>query len=85
MDFHQMNPDPKQTKEEEEKFELIFKNGALANLKNLAIKLNVSPDNLGEAVNKSIKLLSIVKNVDTETLTLETKDKKRYILNIDTL
>ncbi len=71
--------------DKEEQFELIFKNGALANLKKLAGRLGVAEDNLGEAVNKSIKLLSTVKNVDTETLTLETKDKKRYVLDVNNL
>ena len=69
----------------EEQFQLIFKNGALANLKNLAVKLSVSEDNLGEVVNKSIKLLSTIKNVDTKTLTLETSDGKRYIIDTNTL
>lgn len=66
-----------------EEFELIFKNGALANLKNLAGQLNVSEDNLGEVVNKGIRLLSIIKNVGTKTITLEAKDKSRFVLDAE--
>ena len=81
-----MEPEEKKgTKTEEEKFELIFKNGALANLKKLASRLNIPQDNLGEVVNRSIKILSIIKNVDTQTLTLETKNKERYVLDADKL
>ncbi|MBI2039091.1 MAG: hypothetical protein HYT22_02345 [Candidatus Niyogibacteria bacterium] len=72
-----------ETNPQEDQFELIFKNGALANLKKLAGKLNISEENLGEAVNKSIKILSIIKNVRTKTITLETEDKQRFVLDAD--
>ena len=78
-----MEPEIKKPQPKEETFELIFKNGALANLKKLAERLGISEDDLAQAVNKSIKLLSTIKSVDTQTITLETKDKKRYILNPD--
>ncbi|GEM_PF-3665227 len=73
----------KKEPEPQEQFQLIFKNGALTNLKKLAGALHIPEDNLGEAVNKSIKILSIIKNVRAKTITLETEDKQRFVIEAD--
>jgi hypothetical protein len=70
----------------EEEFELKFTNGALKNLKMLAEKLGLDPDNnenLGETVNRCIKLLSVIKSINTKKIILESEDEKRYILPKD--
>lgn len=48
--------------EAEEQFEVSFRNGALANLKTLAKAYSVSEDELGDLINKGIKVLGWIKN-----------------------
>lgn len=52
-------------KTHEEQFELVFRNGALSNLKSLARNFDVPEDNLKEIVNKAVKLLTFVKDSDS--------------------
>lgn len=77
----QTEPTPAQ----EEQFELTFKNGALINLKRLAGLYNISEENLGDVVNKGIRLLNLVKSVNTKQIVLETEDKRRYIIDADNI
>lgn len=67
----------------EEQYELVFKNGALANLKSLAKRFNVPENDLKQVVSKGIKLLGIVK--DAKQLTLEDRNGERFIVDIEKL
>lgn len=67
----------------EEKYELIFKNGALANLKSLASRFGISEDDLKLVVSKSIRLLTLTK--DAKSLILENKNGEKFIIDINTL
>jgi len=72
--------DETSTPPQEEQYELVFRNGALANLKSLATKLGVPESDLKQIVNKGIKLLTIVK--DAKSLTLEDQNGDRYRIDI---
>lgn len=76
-----MEPEAKK----DDKFELIFTNGALANLKALAKEYGIPEDKLGDVVNKGIKLLSILRNTQTKTITLDTKNKQRFVLDAENI
>jgi hypothetical protein len=80
-----MEPEQKniQSTDDEEKYELIFRNGALANLKKLANNLGVPEENLKEVVNKGIKVLTLIKSVDTKTIILETKQGEKFTLDVE--
>lgn len=75
-----MEEKTKTTPPVEEKYELIFKNGALANLKELAGILNVPQDDLKQVVSKSINLLNLAKNA--KTLVLEDHNGNRYYIDL---
>ena len=69
--------------QQEEQFELIFRNGALANLKDLAKVFNVPENDLRQVVNKGIRLLTLTK--DAKGLVLEDKNGDRFKVDIEKL
>lgn len=71
---------PQTSGSHEPKYELVFKNGALANLKNLAATFGVPEDDLRQVVSKSIKLLTLVK--DAKALTFENQNGERFSVDI---
>lgn len=68
---------------EPEQYELVFKNGALANLKSLAKTFKIPEDDLRLVVSKAISLLSLTK--DAKTLTLENKNGERFRVDLEKL
>lgn len=79
-----MEPEVKKTKTtepEEETYELLFRNGALANLKKLAGRFNVPEDNLKEIVNKAIKLLTAVDSTNPKQVIIESKNGDRFTID----
>lgn len=68
---------------EEEQYELVFKNGALANLKSLAKTFNIPEDNLRQVVSKAIALLSLTKNA--KSLILEDSNGERFKVDVKSL
>jgi len=81
-----MEPEEKkETTKKEDTYELTFTNGALTNLKKLATSFDIPENDLRRVVNKAILLLTLVKNVDGKTLTIESKKGERYNLDVDKL
>lgn len=80
-----MEPEEKEPKTPvaEEKYELIFRNGALANLKKLAGNFGVPEENLKEVVNKGIKVLTLIKSVDAQRIIFETKKGEKFIIDVE--
>jgi hypothetical protein len=68
---------------QEPQYELIFKNGALTNLKSLALTFGLPEDDLKQVVSKSIKLLSVVK--DAKILTFENQNGERFNVDVKRL
>ena len=68
---------------EEEKYELVFQNGALKNLKELAIAFNVPETDLGKLVNKGIQMLKLTK--DSKYFIFEDKNGNRFKVDISKL
>ncbi|TSC76371.1 MAG: hypothetical protein G01um101429_1165 [Parcubacteria group bacterium Gr01-1014_29] len=66
-----------------EQYELIFRNGALTNLKELARRFNIPENDLKQIVNKSIKLLTLTK--DAKSLILEDKNGDRFRIDVGNL
>lgn len=77
-----MSDEQKDIPQTPEEYQLSFKNGALANIKNLASVFNISEENLQDVINKAISLLSVVK--DSEFVYFE-RDGERYKVNIKKL
>lgn len=73
-----MEETPTTSKDE---YQLTFKNGALAKLKQLAQKLNISEDNLDDVVQKGLKALELP---DDDKLTFN-KGGERYFVDIKKL
>lgn len=67
----------------EAQYELIFKNGALANLKRLAAQFNVPESDLRQVINKGIQMLSLIKSLDTKNVILETKKGEKFVLDAE--
>ena len=78
-----MGDETNRTMPEQEQYELVFKNGALANLKDLAKIFSIPEDDLRQVVSKAISLLSITKNA--KTLILEDKNGERFKIDIGKL
>jgi len=78
-----MDQEDKKNQDPEAKYELIFRNGALANLKKLAKSFSVPEENLKEVVNKGIKILSLIISIDAKTIILETKKGEKFIVDVD--
>ena len=70
-------------KKTEEKYELVFQNGALENLKELATIFNVPENDLGKLVNKGIQILKLTK--DKKFFIFEDKDGNRFRVDIGKL
>lgn len=66
-----------------EEYELIFTNGALANLKKLACDFGVPEDDLKQVVNKGIHLLTITK--DSKFIIFENKEGEKYKIDMSKL
>lgn len=69
--------------EKEEKYELVFQNGALKNLKALAVALGVPENDLKQVISKGINLLGVVK--DAKSLVFEDKNGGRFLIDIKKL
>ena len=69
--------------EDKEKYELVFQNGALKNLKELAIAFGVPEDDLGKVVNKGIQMLKLTK--DSKYFIFEDKNGNRFKVDINKL
>ena len=67
------------TKPQEEEFTVVFKNGALQQLKRLAKDLNVSEDRLGDVIRKSMNVIDMAK--DGSTVTIK-KGKEEYAIDL---
>lgn len=82
-----MEPEVRKTESEgkEDTYELVFTNGALINLKKLAADFNVPETDLRQVINKGIRILTLIKSVDTKTIIFENKKGERYTLDADKL
>ena len=78
-----MPEEDKNNKEQDEQYELVFKNGALANLKELARAFGVPENDLGQVVNKGIQLLKITKN--SKIIFFEDQNGSRYKVDLSKL
>ena len=67
----------------QEQYEIIFKNGALLNLKQLAKAFGVAENELKQVVSKGINLLTLVK--DAKSLVLEDKNGNRFFIDVKKL
>ena len=72
-------------KEVETEFKLLFKNGALDNLKRLSKRFNVPEEDLDKVVEKAVKLLTYVKDSKDGKITFEETNGERYFVNINEL
>lgn len=68
---------------QEEQFEVVFKNGALKNLKELATLFGVPETELSKIVSKSTRLLTIVKNA--KKVSFEDESGNRYYVDVRAL
>lgn len=69
--------------EEQEQYELVFKNGALGNLKELAKVFGIPETELRQVVRKAIALLNLTK--DAKTLVMEDKKGDRFKIDVKSL
>ena len=67
----------------QEQYEIIFKNGALANLKQLAKSFGVPENELKQVVSKGVNLLTLVK--DAKSLVFEDKNGNRFFVDVKKL
>ncbi|MFH1047237.1 MAG: hypothetical protein V1738_02940 [Patescibacteria group bacterium] len=67
----------------EETYEIVFRNGALKNLKSVAKDLGVPESDLKQVVNKSINLLTLVKS--GKFLFLEDDKGNRFRVDLNRL
>lgn len=68
-----------------EEYKLSFKNGALKNLKRLAVRFGVPDDDLDEVVSKAVKLLTYVQDSKDNSVSFVDKKGIRYIVDIENL
>lgn len=68
---------------QEETFELIFRNGALANLKEMAKIFNIPETELSKVVSKSTRLLNLVKNA--KRVSFEDEKGIKYYIDLNLL
>jgi len=67
----------------EETYELVLKNGALANLKKLALTFNVPENDLKLVINKGLNLLTLIDG--GKNITFEDKNGDRYRIDLNKL
>ena len=65
----------------EETYELVFRNGALKNLKALASGLGIAETDLKQVVNKAISALTLIKNGNFTIVEDEKGNRFRMDLN----
>lgn len=68
-----------QNKQQEEKFSVTFRNGALKKLKKVAADLNIPEDRLGEVLTKGINLIDVAKEGSVVVIK---KGKEEYVIDL---